>query len=345
MRINFLASVTALALVAMSAIASPPVRYEMTLIAGPLEGGLTANALNNRGEVVGTRGASNGQFPFWWRKGHFVDLQSRIEPTASYFEATGINNRSQIVGFYVDPAASTFRGFLVDRRGSSEVLGPPEAEAVFLGPINDHQQIFGSFYDANFDEGYFLNDHGNVVVFESGFYPVDINNSGTVSGVTSSRQLALWKDGVVRLIGPPGSGGGRLNDRGQVLSGLTENGVSRAFVWHRGTITPLPPVPGSSTQSFASDINDRGRVVGESSNISSQLATIWNGGEPTDLNTLIAPGDPLQPFVTLTSARLINDRGEIVAQGRDSRLGYLQYYFLDPVPPIPDGAKESSQAE
>ena len=342
MRIKLLASLMALGLLATSAVAAPPVRYEVTLIEGPLVGGLTATAMNNRGEVVGTRGAPDGQFAFWWRKGQFVDLQSRIDPAASFAEATGINNRSQIVGFYLDPATGTFRGFLIDRSSTSEVLGPPGAEGVFLGPINDREQIIGSFFDSNFNEGFFLNEDGNVLVFESSFSPFDVNSSGLVSGTESgSGRAALWEDGVITPIGPPGSSGSRLNDRGEVIGSLTENAVRRGFVWHRGTITLLPPVPGSSTHAFANDINNRGRIVGESTNNSStQLATIWNDGEPTDLNTLIDPDDPLRPFVTLTSARLINDRGEIVALGRDSRVGFLQFYFLDPVRGNPAGEIE-----
>ena len=347
MSIKLLASVVALGLLATSAVAAPPVRYEVNLIEGPLVGGLTVTAMNNRGAVVGTRGAPDGQFAFWWREGRFVDLQRRIDPTASFLEATGINNRSQIVGFYLDPATSTFRGFLIDRRRTSEVLGPPEAEAVFLGAINDREQILGSFFDASFNEGYFLNENGNVLVFESGFLPVDVNSSGTVSGTdVGSGRAALWEDGVITPIGPPASSGSRLNDRGQVIGITTENGVSRGFVWHRGTNTLLPPVPGSSTHSFASDINNRGRVVGQSTNNSStRLATIWNDGEPTDLNTLINPNDPLRPFVTLTTANLINDRGQIVALGRDSRVGFLQYYFLDPVRRIPAGSVGTPESE
>ena len=50
-----------------------------------------------------------------------------------------------------------------------------------------------------------------------------------------------------------------------------------------------------------------------------------------DLNTLIHPDDPLRAFVSLTTATLINDRGEIAARGTDSRTVGLSYYFLKPV--------------
>src|SRR5688500_2360827 len=99
MRVKGLATMLALAFFASNVLAAPP-QYRLQPISGPLVGGLTATAMNNRGEVVGTRGAPDGQFAFVWRDGTFVDLQSRINPTASYAEATGINDRSQIVGFY-----------------------------------------------------------------------------------------------------------------------------------------------------------------------------------------------------------------------------------------------------
>lgn len=334
MGIKLLASVVALGLLATSAVAAPRVQYEVTLIEGPLVGSLEVRALNNRGEVVGTRRAPDGQFAFLWRNGHFVDLQSRIDPTADTLEAKGINNRSQIVGFYLDPA-NTFRGFLVERSGTSLVLGPPGAEAVFLGPISDRGHILGSYYNANFDEGYFLNYRGNVIDFglEGNFLPTDVNSSGTVSGmVFDSRRPAIWEDGAITLIGTSVGSARGINDRGQVIGGTDANGVSRGFLWDRGTITLLPPVPGDATESGPADINERGTIVGQSATRDSsiQLATIWRDGKPTDLNTLIDPNDPLKPFIAFTSARMINDRGQIVATGRDSRLGYLQEYLLEP---------------
>jgi probable HAF family extracellular repeat protein len=331
-----LASIVALGLLATSAVAAPRVQYEVTLIEGPLVGGLEVTALNNRGQVVGTRRAPDGQFAYVWRKGHFVDLQSRIDPTSNTLEATGINNRSQIVGFYLEPAGNTFRGFLIECSGTSLVLGPPQAEAVFTGPISDRGHILGSYYDANFDEGFFLNQRGNVVDFglEDSFLAREVNSSGTVIGMDrDSRRAATWQNGVMTLIGPPASSGSGINDRGQVIGGTDANGVSRGFVLDRGILTLLPPVPGDATESYLTDINERGTVVGQSAtrNSSTQIATIWRDGKPIDLNTLIDPNDPLKPFVAFTSARMINDHGQIVAEGRDSRLGYLQEYLLDPV--------------
>jgi uncharacterized membrane protein len=336
MRLRLLPLLLALAFFATSALAAPPVRYRMQLITSGLPEGLDVTGMNNRGEVVGTRGGSDGRFPFVWRDGHFVDLRSRIHPEASFVEATGINDRSQIVGFYLEPTASEFHGFLADRRQVIDVQGPPTAAAVFLASINDREQVYGSFYDAEFNEGYFFNDKGNVEVLDTSFYPTGVNNSGALSGIQyldAERRAAIWKDGVIRPIAPSPSSASDINDRGQVIGALTDSGV-RPFVWKCGRLTFLPLLA-NQARSGPADINNAGRMVGLTDfnppGSGLQVATVWDNGQVADLNTLIHPDDPLRAFVTLQSAVMINDRGEIMAIGRDSRVGFLQNYFLKPV--------------
>jgi uncharacterized membrane protein len=90
------------------------------------------------------------------------------------------------------------------------------------------------------------------------------------------------------------------------------------------------------TSSWANDINNAGRIVGETTrnypgSSTQQFATVWDDATVADLNGLIHRDDPLRAFVSLTTATLINDRGEIVARGTDSRTVGLNYYFLAPV--------------
>jgi probable HAF family extracellular repeat protein len=336
MRLKWLPSVFVLMFFATSVLAAPQTRYRLTLIASSLEGELTARAMNNRGEVTGVRGASDGNYAFLWTQDGFVDLHGRIDPAASYTESADINDRSQVVGFYVD-SQGAFRGFLLDRRQVTEVQGPPSALAASPHAINDREQILGSFYDANGNEGYFLNEEGNVLLFEPGFLPWNINVAGTVAGTYSAadRRAAIWRDGVLTPIAPAPSGAGGINDRGQVIGSISGTGGSRAFVWERGQLTVLPALIQGQTSSYATDINNAGRIVGETDvqepSGTRQVATVWDNGQVFDLNTLIDLEDPLRAFVTLHTGRLINDRGEIVAVGLDSRVGYLRYFFLEPV--------------
>ena len=65
-------------------------------------------------------------------------------------------------------------------------------------------------------------------------------------------------------------------------------------------------------------INELGQVVGSAETKEGTThAFLWNGSMH-DLNDLIDPSDPLEPFVTLENASDINTRGQIVADGSDT---------------------------
>jgi hypothetical protein len=55
-----------------------------------------------------------------------------------------------------------------------------------------------------------------------------------------------------------------------------------------------------------------------------------------DLNALIAPADPLQPFVTLFDGVDINDLGQILANGFDSRTGEYHAYLVSSLISVPE---------
>jgi len=98
-------------------------------------------------------------------------------------------------------------------------------------------------------------------------------------------------------------------------------------LWQNGVTTPLPMLPAATTGS-ASGINDRRQIVGETGNV----AVLWQNGTAIDLNSRIAPSDPLQPYVYLRKASRINNLGQIVASGSDSRSSDPdQWYVLTPV--------------
>jgi hypothetical protein len=87
-------------------------------------------------------------------------------------------------------------------------------------------------------------------------------------------------------------------------------------------------------------INDRGVAIGSTSTIRGEsveeIPTVWRNGQAADLNTLICSGDPLQPYVRLAptqqgaAALLINNRGQILATGYDSRSPWGSYFLLTP---------------
>jgi hypothetical protein len=59
-------------------------------------------------------------------------------------------------------------------------------------------------------------------------------------------------------------------------------------------------------------------------------AFLWrnDGSKMQDLNALVDPTDPLKPYVSLTSGGFINDSGNILAYGTDSRTGRADLPYL-----------------
>jgi hypothetical protein len=96
----------------------------------------------------------------------------------------------------------------------------------------------------------------------------------------------------------------------------------------------LPSVfGGGSGGCNALDINNRGEIVGLCGSSTENRATLWKKGVAVDLTQQIDSADPLFGAVSLISALNINNRGQIMAFGRDSATpeGPLRLYLLDPV--------------
>ena len=110
------------------------------------------------------------------------------------------------------------------------------------------------------------------------------------------------------------------------------------YVWQAGKFTILPIPPSLPQSGVAAGINDLGQIVGEQypdiSTFGPGAALLWEHGNVYDLNTLIAPTDPLKPYARLLAASAINIRGQILVQGLDSRISTPNFpvtYLLTPV--------------
>jgi probable HAF family extracellular repeat protein len=166
-----------------------------------------------------------------------------------------------------------------------------------------------------------------------------INAAGQVTGQANTAEGAfhafLW-DGTTMLdlgtLGGESSDGRDLNESSQVTgSADTADGASHAFLWDGTTMLDLGTLGGTFSQGVA--INALGQVIGVASTSNGGLRPFLSDGGATlqDLDALIDPADPLASFVTLFAAVDINDLGQILANGFDSRSSEGHAYVLTPV--------------
>ncbi|HEV7652631.1 MAG TPA: hypothetical protein VGP26_31135 [Actinophytocola sp.] len=135
-----------------------------------------------------------------------------------------------------------------------------------------------------------INDRGHVVGTRAGgeaflwrdgrttdlgaFTPTDINNRDEVVGYRfDDTQAVLWRDGIRTDLGTPGTHrvAHAVNDRTEVVgwSSAGADGRMRAFSWRGGVLTLI-----GDDDSVATDVNDRGQIVG-SVGATDQFAVRW----------------------------------------------------------------------
>ena len=283
---------------------APPLRL------GTLGGSASyGNAINDLGQVAGwsTIASNDAQHAFLWKNdGHPMrDLGTLGGQDSS---ATALNASGQVTGYADTPSAR--HAFLWKNDGT---------------PMVDLGTIGGDYSES-----------------------VSINASGQVTGIsTLDAQGSVYHAFLWRNDGSPMIDLGALdpndayntpnkvNASGEVV-GIEATGATnqyRAFLW-RNDGTPMLDLGRLSDlgfDTFAMDINDSGWVVGTSAVDSGyNHAFLWkdNGQGIKDLNDLIDPADPLQPYVLLAGAQAINEAGDIVAVGVDARTGQAHTYLL-----------------
>jgi probable HAF family extracellular repeat protein len=246
----------------------------------PLPAHFSPFDINNAGQIAGTipGGPVGLRIATVWDRGTFVYLSLR--PTDTNSTAYAVNNEGWVAG---------------------------SAQNVFtLAPERPVVWANGSRVDLQY-------------VGSGGGRALDINAIGQVvghvrNGSTQVGQAALWAPdqsgqwlGVLLhdyAVGPYSSADA-INDRGQAVGWVTSwNAVDRAVLWENGTRIDL--VPGAIA-SAATDINERGQVVGYALVGNRRVPFLWENGTLIEL-----PSHPLAPGATPLR---INNRGDIIGTG------------------------------
>jgi probable HAF family extracellular repeat protein len=240
--------------------------------------------LNNRGQIVGTFDRRDGAHGFLRdQRGRFTTIDF---PGATRTEAARINDRGQIVGVYTATDGGSgldARGFLFDR-GEYTPTDIPGARSTSPTGIDNRGRIAGTYVDAEGAMHGFLRDaDGAVATIDVpgavATQLLDLNDRGETAGVFADaggtlRGFRRAADGAVTRVDRPGATPPTLpgialgpvaygiNNLGQVVGAYRDDQFQiYGFRFDDRGFTPIRP-PGARGESYATDIDDRGRIIG-----------------------------------------------------------------------------------
>ncbi len=239
----------------------------------------TPYGINNRSEIVGVAGTSDGKsHAFLFRNGDLSDISAQLN--YSPVVATAINDRGEIT-VRLSPPGDGMRGFLyrdglfrdIGTLGGSTYPTAINIDGVVVG--NSQPDSFTPFHP------FFAQDESITDLGTFG------GKQGLANGLNASRQIV---------------------GKAQYSDNLT----THAFVHFNGRLHDLGTL-GTGRDSEALAINDAGVIVGTSTTISDirLKGFIYKDGQMLDLNTLIPPEFGKDGF--LSRAIAINNRGQILA--------------------------------
>jgi len=315
-------------------------------------------SVNIHGAIAGRRRPCPTCLPqaFIWNQGQYVFLtESSPEPEQVLNSAgSDINNAGDSTGsvaFQDDESGTIIRRAFIWDGVAVQLLGTLAGQS-HGHAINGSGQVTG-FSETESGEAHAFMWDGNTMhdLGTPGETSVgwDINSAGHVTGSFRSAGVErgfVW-DGISRHdLGTFGgsSSGIAINNRGQITGAsstepIDASGSEHAFLWERGVMKDLGTLGGCCSIPVA--MNNAGQVVGRAS-LASDVPPItsafflWENGNMKDLRSIVAASDPLKSFVTFFDVEDINDLGQILVRGRDSRVEGIRSYFLSPVYELTD---------
>lgn len=290
-------------------------------------------AINASGQVTGySFTTGNAELhAFLWDGGRMQDLGTLGGANS---KGLAINASGQVTGYSLTSGNAEEHAFLWDgsRMLDLGTLGGRSSRGV---AINDSGQVTGySTLAGDVELRAFLWDGSRMQDLGTmderpHSQGVAINASGQVTGHASTigalglSNAFMWDGSEMQDLGTLGGTqvlSAAINSSGQVTGNSTlvpDIFVRHAFLWDGSTMRDLGTLDGRP-HSEGLAINASGQVTGSSywGGHEDERAFLSNGGPVQDLNTLIDPSDPLQPFVTLQVGQGINDLGQILVNGR-----------------------------
>jgi probable HAF family extracellular repeat protein len=263
-----------------------------------------ATALNTGGQIVGYSTTTGGDtHAFLYSAGSMTDLGTL---GGSSSQATAINDSGQITGSSSTAASIVLHPFLYSA-GSITDLGPgPSNLASGSGTaINAAGQVTGYIGNSNHGTDAFLYGSGTLTRLTNG-----TTFDSTGQAINSSGQVAVYYNDLFS--------------------------AQHAYLYTNGSLQFLGSLPVKAgipvnTTSDPHALNDAGWVTGQAGAADltyPEHAFLYTIGPMLDLNDLIDGGNPLKQSVTLTGGNAITNSGYVVAQGTNTKTGFVSAYLL-----------------
>lgn len=241
---------------------------------GPAGSNSSGKAINAAGQVAGQATPTGGQSYALLYSGRNLVSFGRAHPGST---AEGIGGRGQVTGTY--PAQNGTHAFIYDGKVFADLMPGYISFVSGTGSINAAGAVTGGFQIRNTLHGFvYSNGSSRDLGSLGGDYtvPTAINNSGKITGVSAGADGAhhafIYSPGApladLGTLGGSFSVGYALNDSNQVTGeSETASGQLHAFVTKQGSLLDVGELiegfyPGSVTESFGTQINSAGQVLG-----------------------------------------------------------------------------------